>query len=180
MTSSCSGQRSSSSTACGGSGCPGGALLETWCPGLLMSTSRILVFFSSSMYRSSTHRSSQFLPQDFNRMAMQGDESCAYNLTRSPHQLNLTNEIVFSLMFIARRVNLECTTRPACPSPTTSCRRPPAWANSSPCLAGRAERARQDGTVQNAHHRFCMVHHLRDRIYDNANISTSYTTLQPQ
>jgi hypothetical protein len=38
------------------------------------------------------------------------DESCAYNLTRSPHQLNLTDETVFSLIFIAQWADLECTT----------------------------------------------------------------------
>jgi hypothetical protein len=44
-------------------------LLEKCRLGLLVSTSKILMFFSPSMYCSSTHRSNQFLPQDFNQIA---------------------------------------------------------------------------------------------------------------
>jgi hypothetical protein len=61
--------------------------------GLPVSTSRILAFFSSSKYRSSTHRSSWFLLQDFNQIAGSYSGRCNFS-TVSRDRTNLMRTIL--------------------------------------------------------------------------------------
>jgi hypothetical protein len=60
---------------------------------LPVSTSRILAFFSSSKYRSSTHRSSRFLLQDFNQIARSYSERRNFS-TASRDRTNLMRTIL--------------------------------------------------------------------------------------